>query len=656
MLAKKLQSAAKAVEPVYVEDVYSTFLYTGNGSTQTITNGIDLAGKGGLVWIKDRGATGQDHNLVDTVRGATNQLNTNNTSAQVTNIYGITGFTSSGWQMNNAYDSGYNGPGYNLASWTFRKQPKFFDVVTYTGDNTAGRTVAHSLGSVPGCIIVKQLNGTNPWFVYHRSLGASKHLRLNTTNAELSTDNPWNNTSPTSTVFTLGDGGAVNGPGGTYVAYLFAHDAGGFGLTGTDNVISCGSFTTDGSGNATVTLGWEPQWVLFKRTSSAGDWFTLDSMRGFLAAGGNSNGLSPNTSGAETAYGQVGPTATGFQSNAAGNFSPSATYIYIAIRRGPMKVPTDGTKVFSLATYTGDDSALRSITTNFPVDSVWFNCRESGSFNRWTHDRLRGNSRGIRSNDTAAESDTGSNGVGVTDFASNTSLLFGGNGGFSSGINFGGQTYVEYAFRRAPGFFDEVCYTGTGSDRDVTHNLGVAPELIVIKSRSGAYGWSVGSAALPSSPYGTWGGGLFLNTDAAMTSGNFNGSTPTSTTFNINGSAPVNNSGVTYVAHLFASCPGVSKVGSYTGTGTTLQINCGFSGGARFVLIKATSTTGDWKIVDAARGLVAGNDPTLALNSTAAEVTGNDCIDPDSSGFIVNQESTNNLNVNGVSYIFLAIA
>ena len=118
----------------------------------------------------------------------------------------------------------------------------------------------------------------------------------------------------------------------------------------------------------------------------------------------------------------------------------------------------------------------------------------------------------------------------------------------------------------------------------------------------------------------------------------------------------VNTSGSTYVAYLFATCPGVSKVGSYTGTGTTQTINCGFTGGARFVLIKRTDSTGDWYTYDTARGIVSGNDPYLLLNSTSAEVTITDFIDPVSTGFALDSTALATINVSGGSYIFLAIA
>ncbi len=118
----------------------------------------------------------------------------------------------------------------------------------------------------------------------------------------------------------------------------------------------------------------------------------------------------------------------------------------------------------------------------------------------------------------------------------------------------------------------------------------------------------------------------------------------------------MNASGGTYVSYLFASAPGVSKVGSYTGNGSSQTINCGFTGGARFVLIKRIDSTGDWYVWDTARGIVSGNDPHLSLNTTTAEVTTNDTIDTDSTGFVVNQVSATNVNVSSATYIFMAVA
>jgi hypothetical protein len=126
--------------------------------------------------------------------------------------------------------------------------------------------------------------------------------------------------------------------------------------------------------------------------------------------------------------------------------------------------------------------------------------------------------------------------------------------------------------------------------------------------------------------------------------------------FSLGTESAVNASGGTYAAYLFATAAGVSKVGSYTGTATTLQIDCGFTGGARFVMIKRTDSTGDWYVWDSARGIVTGNDPYLLLNSTAAEVTNTDFVDTASTGFEISSTAPAAINASGGSFIFLAIA
>jgi len=115
-------------------------------------------------------------------------------------------------------------------------------------------------------------------------------------------------------------------------------------------------------------------------------------------------------------------------------------------------------------------------------------------------------------------------------------------------------------------------------------------------------------------------------------------------------------SGNTFIAYLFASVDGISKVGSYTGTGNDLNVDCGFSAGARFILIKRTDSSGDWYVWDSLRGIVAGNDPYLLLNTTAAQVTNTDYIDPLASGFTVTSSAPAALNASGGTYIFYAIA
>jgi hypothetical protein len=226
--------------------------------------------------------------------------------------------------------------------------------VTYTG-NGANRTIAHNLGSVPGCIIVKRTDGSNPWAVYHRgsspTVPEDKELQLNATDGAVNGFTTWNRTLPTDAVFSVGTEGKVNENGWQYVAYLFAHDAGGFGDDGGQNVISCGSYTGNGSTSGpVVTLGYEPQWLMVKNASDVTNWVLVDTMRGASQTG--SRRLNPNLSDAESgsSNSDCAPLATGFQVrddggsvNASGN-----TYIYIAIRRGPMKVPEMGLRCLRL--------------------------------------------------------------------------------------------------------------------------------------------------------------------------------------------------------------------------------------------------------------------------------------------------------------------
>jgi hypothetical protein len=631
MLKNKLLSAMGGVEAnYYIEDVFSTWLYTGNDSTQTINNGIDLAGKGGLFWGKQRDSTGR-HWLLDSARGG-NTLSTNLTDAQ-SSAFGSSPFTSTGLSFT-ATNPIYNASGSTYASWTFRKQPKFFDVVTYTGDGS-NRTVAHNLGSVPGCIIVKRTDFIGGWVVYHRSLGtpAQNSIFLNSTNAETGVGY-WNSTSPTSTSFSLGTDGLVNGSGATYVAYLFAHNAGGFGLTGTDNVISCGSYTGTGSTEQQITLGYEPQWVMIKRTDTTDQWIMVDNMRGFFRTADNA--LCANTSTSEagdvSVSGAMQPTATGFSlfnANSAVNAS-GGTYIYIAIRRGPMKVPTDGTKVFNTVL----DVAQNALANSGFVTDLSITTRQSGAIKAFVPRLIT--SSFLTSTSTDAESSTGGtlqfdrmNGVYQTAFFSTPN--------------------VWWMFQRAPGFFDEVCKKGLTNDYGYTtsHNLGVVPELIITKDRvNSTQGWPVWCSLLSTSNTQ-----LLLNSNAASSSLNSMTATSTSITTTI-AAIPTPDQ----VLYLFASCPGVSKIFSYTGNGSSQTINCGFTGGARFVMIKRTDDTGDWYVWDTARGIVSGDDPHLSLNTTAAEVTTDDTIDTDSTGFVVNQVSATNVNVNGATYIGLAIS
>jgi len=397
-----------------------------------------------------------------------------------------------------------------------------------------------------------------------------------------------------------------------------------------------------------VTLGYEPQWVMTKRATGEGNWNIEDTMRGLPARTASAQELLANSGAVEQATGAINLTSTGFVlSNSSGDYNDNTrTYVYIAIRRGPMKVPTSGTSVFSPVTRTGTGANATISGIPFAPDAIISTSRGVGA-KGWM-DKLRGVAPYVRSNLTDAEVTTTTN---IVLSYTNTGVNVGPDTTIGL-INYPDFNFITYFLQRAPSFFDEVCYTGNGTTQDISHNLGVVPEMMIAKRRNVAGSWVVYTT--------TTGNGSILelsSTGAVQTSApQWNTTTPTASVFSLGTSSSANASGSTYVWYGFATCAGVSKVGSYTGTGTTLQVNCGFTGGSRFVMIKRTDSTGDWYFWDSARGIIAGNDPYLLMNSNATEVTNTDYIDTYSAGFEISSTAPAAINASGGTFIFLAIA
>ena len=638
---KLLQAAAGSAGGTlgYVEDVFSTYLYTGTGAAHTITNGIDLSGEGGLTWIKTRNTgTSAWHSLSDTERGAGNILRSDLTNAQNFDTAEFTSFNSDGFTVGN--DAQTNGSGRTYASWSFRKAEKFFDIQTWTG-NGSDQDISHNLGSTPGFVIIKATSTTGNWSCWHSALDAApnNYIILNSTGgAGGNTVRDVNS----STFEVYGNYPDEGSNGVSYVGYVFASDAGGFGDDGSESIIKCGSVTTDGSGDATVALGFEPQWVMLKRTDGAGTWAILDTMRGYDHS--SSKRLMPNVADAEENYTGTNilgvPTATGFTTSGP-VLDANSDYIYIAIRR-PMKTPEAGTEVFSPNATTTFPATM---TTGFPVDLTMTRTRTAVNY-FFTGDRLRGNTQYFSTATTNAEAAFGAGNEWLLD--SNTTIT---QQNSTGGV-------INYNFKRATGFMDVVAYTGNGTAGTAqAHNLGVVPEMMIGKNRSNSSNWMVYHTG---ATY-TAGAGLKLNTTAAGVSntydfGNASGGAQRPDASSVYLGGNVNSTNDNYILYLFATLAGVSKVGSYTGTGSDLNVDCGFSAGARWIMIKRSDSTGDWYVWDSVRGITAGNDPYLLLNSTAAEVTNTDYVDPLSSGFTVTSSAPAALNASGGTYIFLAIA
>lgn len=647
--------AAQSDDAVMVEDAFATSLYTGTGSSQTITTDINLTAaavagsplmQGGLVWIKGRSAT-YGHRLFDTQRGSGAWLESSAATAQSTDAISLTAFSASGFTVGTANQ--LNSSNTTYAAWTFRRAKKFFDVVTYTGDGVNGRTIPHGLGVAPGLVIVKRTDSGGNWATWHRGTGTTNYIQMILNGTQTGSVGGYSNEFTASSFFPalMYDTGGItsNVSGAQYVAYVFAHDPDPTGI------IQCGTFTTDASGNATIPLGWEPQWAVFKHASTTGNWTIFDEARGWVTDGASSAFLCPNLTSVEAGTTTYRKASTGMTFSGGG--ATNTTFIYMAIRRGPMRVPTDPTKVFQV-------QAATTPQAGFPTagaDMVLGRGNRSTTANTIVADSLRGYgaiaSPILKTNLTDAEASPTTQPYvfrSETLAAIPTVYLY---------LTSASSPLVGYAFKRAPGFFDQVCYTSDGAVQQVIpHNLGVRPELVITKRRSAVGNWAV-AVRLGTNDWRTSGaaGGFALNTTSATLSA----STALDLYFNATsfqagfvgvGFESTSTLNATYVSYLFASCPGVSKIGTYTGTAADQTIACGFA--PRFVMIKAINGVSDWFIFDTARGIVAAGDPYIRTNTTQAEVTGSDWIDPVTGGFSLPAASA--LNSTAVTAIYFAIA
>jgi hypothetical protein len=315
--------------------------YTGTGSTQSIVNAGGF--QPDLVWLKSRSLIA-GHELVDSVRGAVKTLYSNLTNAEDTTSQTVTAFNSNGFSIGN--DSGANSNGATQIAWQWKANGTAvtnnagsitsqvsanttagFSVVTYTGNGSAGATVGHGLGVAPSMIIVKNRSVVENWPVYHTSLTANGRILLNTTGAYAASSAQWNNTTPTSSVFTVNTDTGVNGSGNSLVAYCFAAIP-GFSAFGRFS----GNASTDG---VFVYTGFLPRLVMVKCSSGVGNWFMLDTSRNTYNVVNNQ--LYPNLSNAETSATTLDILSNGFKMRTSSDPNASATYVYAAWASNPFQ-------------------------------------------------------------------------------------------------------------------------------------------------------------------------------------------------------------------------------------------------------------------------------------------------------------------------------
>ena len=326
-------------------DYFNTKLYTGNGSTQSIT-GVGF--QPDWVWIKDRDDT-YKHILVDSVRGATKHISSNTTSAEITNTANVTSFASDGFALSSDGNVNANADKYVAWNWlaggtassntdgsitstVSANTTSGFSIVSWSGDGSDA-TIGHGLSSTPKMIIHKHRSGTVQWNVYHASAGTGGYLRIDGDNA-FSSNSGFFGTAPTSSVFSPGSHPYMSGSGNDNIAYCFAEKKG---------YSKFGSYTGNGNADGTfVYTGFKPAFVLYKQSSSAGNqWEMRDNLRD-VTFNPTDKALAPNLSSAEFTTDPIDLLSNGFKfrgGNGQDNGSGS-TYIYMCFAENPFTTST----------------------------------------------------------------------------------------------------------------------------------------------------------------------------------------------------------------------------------------------------------------------------------------------------------------------------
>jgi hypothetical protein len=340
-------------------DYFNAITWTGdNSSTGTTRNQTGVGFQPDFVWIKNR-SNAYFHNLYDAVRGSgsSKNLSSNTTGSEGDSgfaaLYGyLSAFNSDGFQTTNGTDAlpgvwvnqtsqtyvawnwkangaGVSNTAGSITSTVSANTTSGFSIVTYTGNDTSGATVGHGLGVAPSMFIVKTRSQARGWNVYHTSLGNTKYIQLQQTGAAVTNSAWWNNTSPSSTTFTLGNDPDVNGSTQNYVAYCFAAISG---------FSAFGSYTGNGSTDGPfVYLGFRPRFILWKRSDGAESWWINDTSR--LGYNGANQALFPNASSAENTANNIDILSNGFKIRGSGGEvnASSGTYIYACFAENPFK-------------------------------------------------------------------------------------------------------------------------------------------------------------------------------------------------------------------------------------------------------------------------------------------------------------------------------
>lgn len=663
--------AASGNEPVdeYVDDVFSVDSWTGTGTTLRVNNGVKLSSRGGLVMFCDRTRTDRGWVVYDTLSNdgsapnpglyalspsgsgvilATDEITYMNSSSRIY-FDGAGGYslgTDTAHSVNNYYTTS------KYVGISFRRARRFFDVLTYSLSTPGSVSMPHALNCAVGMVWIKQTDGSGVnanWATWHRGSGSHDAVAGPSLSSSVAAplgfmDNP----PDTSTAFLTGnvigwDGSNVTSVSqpGNYTAYVFAHDP------TPEGKIFCSAFTSNASGVATVPITWgEPQLVMLRKAVAAGDWTLHDTTRG-MPYNAASRMLRINSQAAEAASITINATYDGFTVS---GLTANTAYNFMAVRMSN-KPPSSALEVYMPQLRTGNGVATILPTdpgfNSNPEMKPWSpdmvlsrrtNSTTDGMFRLW--DRKRGDNNVLPLNATTTAAAL-ANSISFDDFRGMRLA--------SAAPNVSGAPFIIHSFKRAAKFLDILTWTGTGSSRAVQHRLGTLPAWVIVRRLTTAGNWRTTISA--------WGAGVsngIINGTSAFAAPGANYFGYSDTYLEMDTGADVNASGSTYQAFLFGRLPGVTKDGIYWGTGTPLTFDCGFTAGARFVLIKPIDIAGGWHTFDTARGIGSGTESVLDLNSTAIESAGTaQLIDPHPSGFTV---VAPDYLTSGVAYCYFAIA
>jgi len=526
-----------------------------------------------------------------------------------------------------------------------------FSIVKYTGNAISGTKVPHGLSSKPDMVIAKGLSGSaSSWWVQHSSLAADKVLELNGTAAEATYSSVFNNTAATSTVVTLGSGD-TNRSGETQILYCF-HDVTGYS--------KFGSYTGSGSAGNAQNVGFQPDFLMFRRYNNSDNWVMVDTRRG------EDKYLLADTTGTEQSLDILDFTSTGWTFKGSSMNNSSDNYIYAAFKKNVASNTTLANS-FKAVTYTGDGASSKSITgVGFQPDFVWLKNRAGTTYHNLT-DSVRGVGNQLNSNDTAVQE---YNATFLTSFDTDGFSIGSANGYNNSGVNFvawcwkAGNTWQSNIDGTIPSIvnvntangFSIVKYTGNDvSGATVGHGLGAVPDFILIKNLSITKSWMAWHSSLSGEL------GYLDNNDAFASSRYswaFNSTQPTSSlvTFNNNSNSNDSHTNATndYIMYCWTEKSGFSKFGSYTGSGSDGNaVSLGFQ--PDFVMIKRTNSTGGWLMFDSARNTSNPRNNRLEADSSSAATTGSATkfLDFNSTDFEANGSDTE-VNASGSTYIYMA--